>query len=62
MENPNLNQSDDNLQEKTHQERKSDQREQERALRIDDLTIDSYCDLLPPKKPKIIEIIKETPP
>lgn len=61
MENTNLSQNQGIPAPQSHQEQKSQQREIDRELKINDLTTETYKDLIPSKNAKIVEIIEDSP-
>ena len=61
MENTNLDQNLTNPAPETQQEKKSQQRERDRAIRVDDLTNATFNDVIPKKKPQIVEILENSP-
>ena len=61
MENTNLSQNQAIPATETPQEKKSQQREKDRDLRINDLTNASFNDVIPKKNTEIVEIIESSP-
>lgn len=61
MEKANFGQKEANPAQKTPQEKKSQLREETRELKVNDLTSQSFTDVIPKKKAPVVEIIENSP-